>query len=180
MIDMNIVETERLVLRKLTKDDSLDVFKILSDSETVKYLNLDAVNNVDDVIKLIEEYLNGYKEGNKFPFAIVDKNTNNFIGVFLIKLDIFDDDCFEFTVYIDKEFWNKGVYTEVLPKMIQFAFENIETGNFRGFVMKNNTASAKVLLKNNFKLEKSFTVEGLPEEIESYLMTKNFYYSNYR
>ena len=62
--------------------------------------------------------------------------------------------------------------------MTEFAFEEIKTENFRGFVMKSNKISARVLIKNNFILEKEFKVEGLPEIIQSYLMTKEDYYNN--
>ena len=117
--------------------------------------------------------------GEKFPFAIIDSTTDTFVGVFLIKLDVFDDDCFEFTVYIKKEYWNHGVYSEILPHMVDFAFTTIKTGNFRGFVIINNKSSSKVLKKSGFRLEKTFTVAGLPEPIESYLITKQEYFNSH-
>lgn len=180
MVDMDVIETERFWLRKVTLDDSKDIFGILSDSDTIRYLNLNSISNICDVEELVEEYLRENAEGNKYPFAIIEKKSSAFVGVFLIKLDLYDEDCFEFTVYIDKKFWNQGVYSEVLPQMVKFSFEKIGTGNFRGFVMQSNASSARVLLKNKFILEKTFEVEGLPDMIESYLMTKEFYYANYK
>lgn len=179
MLNMYVVHTSRFILRKVTENDCEDIFSILKDRETVKYLNLPSITELGDVNELIKEYLHGYQNGTKYPYVIIDKQTNRLIGVFLIKLDLYDDDCFEFTVYIGKNFWNKGVYSEVLPEMMKFAFDCIKTGNFRGFVMRSNISSAKVLLKNKFSLEKTFAVEGLPEMIESYLMTRNYYYSEY-
>ena len=59
--------------------------------------------------------------------------------------------------------------------MTKVAFEDIKTGNFRGFVKESNEASSRVLEKCNFKLEKIFNVPGIDEKIKSYLMTKEEY-----
>ena len=174
---MNNISTKRFNLRKIKLEDSKDVFIILNDKETVRYLNLSSINSEEDAKNLIKNYLIDLEKRKKFPFAICKKDSDEFIGVFLIKLDLYDEDCFEFTIYINKKYWNQGVYSEILPYMVEFAFEEIKTGNFRGFVMKNNKISARVLIKNNFILEKEFKVEGLPEIIQSYLITKEDYYN---
>lgn len=176
---MENIETNRFILRKVNKEDAIDIFEILSDKETIENLNMGIHNEIEDTKKLINEYLIGADKGEKYPFAIIDKEMKEFVGVFLIKLDLFDEDCFEFTVYIKKKFWNKGIYTEVLKYMIRFAFEKIGTGNFRGFVMEKNQVSSRVLEKCNFKLEKIFAVEGIEGKIKSYLITKEEYNKNY-
>ncbi len=168
-------QTDRLILRKVKQEDAKEIFNILSDKETTNYLNMSMHQTIEDTKKMIEEYLQGYKNKTKYPFSILDKKTKKLIGVFLIKLDIFDEDCFEFTIYLKKEFWNQGIYTEVLKKQIPFVFETIKTQNFRGFVMEKNEASSRVLEKCHFKLEKIFEVEGIEGKIKSYLMTKEDY-----
>lgn len=172
---MEKIETNRFILRKVVKEDKEEIFKILSDEDVIQNLNMDIHKNIIDTEKLIEEYLLENEKGTKYPFAIIEKETNKFLGVFLIKLDLFDEDCFEFTVYIGKEYWGKGIYTEVLPYMTKFSFEEIKTGNFRGFVMEKNVASSKVLEKCGFKLEKIFEVPGLEGKIISYLITREEY-----
>lgn len=175
---MKNIETKRFILRKVEYEDKLNIFEILSDKDVIKNLNMTIHKNIEDTRKMIKEYLDENKKGNKYPFAIIEKETNEFVGVFLIKLDLFDEDCFEFTVYIKRKFWNKGIYTEVLKYMIKFAFEDIKTGNFRGFVMEGNEASSKVLEKNGFNLEKIFSVKGIEKKIKSYLITREDYYKD--
>ena len=172
---MENIVTNRFILRKVNKEDSTEIFKILSDKDVNENLNMDIHVNILDTDKLIEEYLGENKNGNKYPFAIIDKNTKEFLGVFLIKLDLYDEDCFEFTIYIGKDNWGKGIYTEVLPYMTEYAFTKIQTGNFRGFVMEKNIASSKVLEKCGFTLEKVFEVPGLNGKIKSYLITREEY-----
>ena len=170
-----IIETERFILKLLEKENAFKVFNILSNPKVIENLNMNIHTSIDDSIKLIDDYYEGFSKLEKYPFEILDKKTNDFLGVFLIKLDLFDEDCFEFTVYISKEEWGKGIYTEVLPYMTKFAFEKIGTGNFRGFVMEKNIASSKVLEKCGFELEKIFEVPGLEGKIISYLITKENY-----
>lgn len=172
---MRTIETERLLLRKIDDNDAENIFIILSDNEVINNLNMDIHKEIDDTRKLINEYQQGYDEGTKYPFAIIEKNTNKFVGVFLIKIDLFDEDCFEFTIYLNKKYWGRGIYTEVLPYMIKFAFEDIKTGNFRGFVMEKNIASSKVLERCGFKLEKKFDVPGIEGKILSWLITSEEY-----
>ena len=151
---MENIETKRFILRKVEVNDAEYIFKILSDKDVIENLNMDIHKNISDTENMLKEYFEENEKGNKYPFSIIDKETNKFVGVFLIKLDLYDEDCFEFTVYISKEEWGKGIYTEVLPYMTKFAFEKIGTGNFRGFVMEKNIASSKVLEKCGLNLKK--------------------------
>lgn len=173
---MEQILTNRFILRKIEKEDAKFVFSILNNPEVIENLNMDLHEKIEDTEKLIEDYLIENEKGTKYPYAIIEKDTNNFLGVFLIKVDLFDEDCFEFTIYLKKEAWGKGIYTEVLPYMSEAAFEVVKTGNFRGFVMEKNDASSRVLEKCNFKLEKTFEVPGLEGKIKSYLMTKEDFY----
>lgn len=61
--------------------------------------------------------------------------------------------------------------------MVKFAFEDIGTGNFRGFVMERNLVSAKVLKKAGFTLEKIFEIPSIDGKILSFLITKEEYFN---
>ena len=126
-------------------------------------------NKIEDTEKLLNDYYEGLGKNEKFPYEIIDKKTQDFIGVFLIKLDLYNEDSFEFTIYLDEKHWNKGVYTEILPYMVKTAFDEINTKYFRGYVKEKNIASMKVLEKNGFDLEKNFYVDGISDLIYSYI-----------
>lgn len=166
------IETKRFFLSKIMMEDADEVFKILSNPNIIANLNMEIHKSIDDTRKLIENYLLELKQKTKFPYKIINKKNGEFIGVFLNKLDLYDEDCFEFTIYLNEKYWGQGVYTEVLPYMIDSAFEVAKTGNYRGFVKEFNIASRKVLEKSNLKLEKIFNVPGIEEKIYSYLITK--------
>lgn len=169
------IVTERFILRKIKKSDVYDIYTMLSNPKIITNLNMDLHTSIKDTEAMIKDYLEEFAKGNKFPFAIVDKESKDLLGVFLIKLDLFDDDCFEFTIYIKEEYWNKGIYKEVLPYMVKFSFEKIKTSNFRGFVMEKNKVSGRVLENSGFIIEKIFDVDGIDGKIKSYLLTKEMY-----
>lgn len=172
---MKTIETERFILRKVEIKDVEKIYNILNNEKVVATLNMHIHRDIDDTYKLLDSYFEGLDKNTKFPFSIIDKETKEFIGVFLIKLDLYDEDCFEFTIYLDEKYWGNGTYKEVLPYMIEFAFEDICTGNFRGFVMEKNVASAKVLEKVGFTLEKIFEVPSIEGKILSFLITREEY-----
>lgn len=104
---MRVVETERFILRKVELDDAKSIYNILSDKDVILNLNMEIHENIEDTYKLLDDYFEGLSKNTKFPYAIVDKNSNEFIGVFLMKLDLYDEDCFEFTIYLDKRHWGE-------------------------------------------------------------------------
>ena len=173
-------ETNRCKFRLVKDTDEKDIFEILSDEDVITNLNMDIHKSILDTRQMLKDYKKEFINGNKLPLAIISKDTNEFIGVFLIKLDLYNEDAFECTVYLKKKFWNKGIYSEILPSMIKFAFEVIQTKNFRGYVMEKNKASARGLEKNGFKLEKIFNVPGIDEKIYSFLITLEMYEKSYR
>ena len=172
---MRDIETKRFILRKVKMEDAEKIYKILSNEKVISTLNMEKHKSIGDTYNMLNSYEEEFSKKTKFPFAIINKETKEFIGVFLIKLDLYDDDCFEFTIYLDEQHWGKGTYKEVLPYMIKFAFEDICTGNFRGFVMEKNLVSAKTLENSGFNLEKIFKVPGINGNILSFLITRQEY-----
>ena len=169
------IETKRFILRQVNINDNEDIFEILSNEKVIPNLNMDIHKSIEDTNNLIKEYEEGLEKNEKFPFAIIDKETKAFLGVFLVKLDLYDEDCYEFTIYLKEDYWGNGIYTEITPYMVKFAFEVINTGNVRGFVKESNIASRKVLEKLGFKLEKIFDVPGINQKIYSYLVINDDY-----
>lgn len=169
------IETNRLILRQTNLEDKQNIYNLLSDEEVVKNLNLTIHSKIEDTENLLRDYFKGLENGTKLPYTIIDKETKKFVGIFLIKLDLYNEDAYEFTIYMSKEFWGKGIYKEILPYMVKVAFEIVKTKNFRGYAMEKNIASIKVLEKSNFKLEKIFKVDGIDDMIYSFLITEQMY-----
>ena len=114
-------ETNRCKFRLVKDTDEKDIFEILSDEDVITNLNMDIHKSILDTRQMLKDYKKEFINGNKLPLAIISKDNDDFIGVFLIKLDLYNEDAFECTVYLKKKFWNKGIYSEILQyhKLIQ-------------------------------------------------------------
>ncbi|HFS67425.1 MAG TPA: N-acetyltransferase [Flavobacteriia bacterium] len=67
------------------------------------------------------------------------------------------EDLNRFTVelgyWIGEPFWNKGIASRAIKKMIVYGFQNLDINRIFASTLETNIASQKVLLKNNFIFE---------------------------
>jgi len=61
----------------------------------------------------------------------------------------------EIGYWLAEKFWGKGIATEAIKWMVNYAFDNYHINRIYATVFGTNIASQKVLLKNNFVLEAS-------------------------
>lgn len=68
------------------------------------------------------------------------------------KTDVHCKDA-EIGYMLDSDLWSRGIMTEAVKQICQMSFEQLDLIRLTGLVYKPNTASQKVLEKNNFILE---------------------------
>jgi len=92
------------------------------------------------------------ESSNNTVFGIFYKNTlAGAIGIHR------SEDINRFTVelgyWLGEPFWNKGIATIAVKKMIHYAFNNLDINRIFASTLETNFASQRVLLKNNFIFE---------------------------
>jgi RimJ/RimL family protein N-acetyltransferase len=92
-------------------------------------------NNKDDVMLAIE--VQGEAAGG--------------IGLHGMK-DVYKYNC-EIGYWLSETHWGKGITTEAVGALVQFAFEQTQWLRLFACIFENNPASMKVLEKNGFRLE---------------------------
>lgn len=162
--------TERFVIRDLELNDCNDVYKLLNDDDIIDNLNMNKPQSVNETKDFIEKYLDGKNKFEKYPFAIEDRTTGELIGVFLLKLDIYRESGFEYTVFLGEGYRGIGAFGEIIPHMISFAFNEIKTPCLRAYIMEKNDYSIKSTIKAGFSLERIFKVDGIEGLIHSYII----------
>ncbi|MFW9976179.1 MAG: GNAT family N-acetyltransferase, partial [Candidatus Thorarchaeota archaeon] len=75
-----ILETNRLVLRQLTVDDSENWFKNLSDDEVAVLIGMEPLENVEDSKSIINSFIDRYEKKIGMAWAIILKEDESFIG----------------------------------------------------------------------------------------------------
>lgn len=110
------LETERLILRKFTKDDLDALFLILKAEEVNKFLPWYPMKNLEETKRFYEEkYAAVYSEPQGYAYAICLKSDNYPIGY--IKVDI--SDSYDLGYGLRKEFWHKGIVSEAAQALVE-------------------------------------------------------------
>jgi ribosomal-protein-alanine N-acetyltransferase len=97
-----------------------------------------------------------YLEKNGIVWALINKESGKFMGHFAF-FHIKHDDCrCEVGYMMLPEFWNKGLMTEALKKMIPLAFGPMNFHSIEANLNPGNEASRRILEKLGFEKEGYF------------------------
>lgn len=137
------IETSRLLLRGFTKDDALWAYSIWNNPEMGKYLPDEAKEEIDDeAVKELEDL----GEDNECCYLIpVLKNSLEPVGTCSFIMSE-DKEIYDIAYCVHKEFWCKGYATEIAQGMIDYA-RSQGAKKVTIFVNQENIASNRVAQK---------------------------------
>lgn len=148
--------TQRLFIRKLENPDINNLIKIFSNPDAVRYISSRGItDSKDKAEEFVRRQINRYNKNLFGQFALILKDTNEFVGTCgLLSQKIDNIDEIKIAYRILPLHRNKGYATDASKKFIDFAFENNLTESVPSEIDKRNTASQKVAVKNRMKFEK--------------------------
>ena len=154
-LPLKILETQRLLLRRLTLDDLDALFALYRDPEIRKYFP-EGTLNYEETREELEWFLNGHPHHPQLGlWATILKETGQFIGrCGLLPWTI--DGCQEVEVayLLDKQVWGQGLATEAARAIVQHAFEQLGYSRIIVLVDRENAASIRVATKIGMTFEK--------------------------
>lgn len=164
------IETERIKLVKIEEYMLNDVYEYSSDASVSEFL-LWSIHESKEYTREYLKYIKHlYKKCNFFDWAIIIKTENKMIGTCgFSEIDIKNNRAFVGYV-LNSKYWNRGIATEALRLVIDFAFENLNLSEIHAKFMSDNFKSKKTLEKCGFifdeiKKEK-IVVKGIEREVE--------------
>lgn len=138
-----IVETERLMIRKLVHDDFNALLSIMGKPE-VMYAWEHGFSE-DDVHIWIERQLMRYAKDGIGYFAVELKESGLLIGQSgLMKTTMNENEVVEIGYIFDNTYWHKGYATEVAKTLIAYAFDSLELPAVYCSIRPENKASIRV------------------------------------
>ena len=180
--DLPSLETERLIIRKLTMKDANDIYEYASDPEVSKFVTWEPHKSVVDTVNFIRAIMKQYIDGQPSPWAIVHKENNKIIGTGGYNLWIKEHSKAEIGYAISARYWNRGIMTEALREIINFGFERMNLHRAEARVYVENTASERVMQKCGMKYEgilrESWFVKGIFQDIKMYSILKSEFTSD--
>jgi len=140
-----IIETDRLLLREFILDDTEKFYQLNLNPNVIKYTGDAAFKSIEEAKLFLENY-NDYKVNGYGRWAVINKESNEFIGWCGLKYGELENETDIGFRFFEEE-WNKGYATESAAACLKYGFEALKLKRIIGRAMKENTASIKVLEK---------------------------------
>jgi RimJ/RimL family protein N-acetyltransferase len=146
---MMIIENGKLLIRELIQNDVKVIFELYSDKEAMKFRGSEPFENIDEAEKMLKKVADNIKNGTEYRYGIIEKETNNLIGTYLIT-PITIIECMV-GCSIGKKYWRLGYGIEVMMLMSEY-LRNLKYEKIVGLIKKENIPSIKLVEKMNFVL----------------------------
>lgn len=156
---MPTLETERLILRKLTKKDAGDVYEYSSNPNVPRYLTWSVHESYGYTKKYLKFLVSKYKTGEYLDWGIVLKSSGKLIGTCGFTSIETAHARGEIGYVLNEAYWNKGYVTEAVERVLEYAFRDLELNRIEARVMEGNAASISLLNKCGMAFEGTFKEE---------------------
>ena len=142
-----VLETDRLVLRRLSRKDASDIFSFASDPEVSRYVLWEAHRSVSESRYYIQYMKSLYRRGLPSSWGVVLKKTGRIIGTIGFMWFSEANRSAEIGYSFARPEWNKGYATEALGTVIRSAFASLTLNRLEAQHDIRNPASGRVMEK---------------------------------
>ena len=174
--DLPIIETERLLLRKITFNDADDIYEYTSDQLVSQYVTWDHHETIMDTKGFIHFVNQQYTLKKLAPWGIEYKDNGKLIGT----IDFVSWQPKHFTAEIGyaitRAYWGKGMTTEATKALIDFGFTKMNVVRIQARCMIENIGSQRVMEKCGMSFEgiirKAIFSKGQQHDLKLYSILK--------
>jgi RimJ/RimL family protein N-acetyltransferase len=145
--DMNLIETERLILRGFKESDVDDVFEFSSNPEVLSYTGEKPLTQKSQAMDIIRNiWFSDYAKYGFGRWAVIHKQDNKLFGFAGLKY-LADIDEVDIGYRFLPQYWGQGLATEAAIPFMKYGFEDLKLKKIIGIAMEENIASCKILEK---------------------------------
>ena len=159
------LNTERLHLRQLKKEDANEIFILRSDESVNEFINRQKAKTIEDALQHIDKINTGINNNENIQWAITLKDNPVLIGTISLWNIVKENDCAEIGYELLPQFQGKGIMQEALSRVLAYGFENLKFKIIEAWLNADNLRSIKLLEKNNFR--RDFDAENKIDKIEN-------------
>lgn len=154
------ITTSRLIIRDHIEEDLVAMHELLSDEKTMFYLPGLREKSIEGTKQNLQNAIDEANSVNrrKFFFAIIDKNTQDYIGEigFTKKIESTLGNVMDLGYLIKEVYWGKGIITEASKAVISYAFNNLSAIKIESGCISDNKGSECVMKKLGMIKEAEF------------------------
>ena len=183
-IGTKTIETDRMILRRLTVDDAIVAYNNWCNSDKVaRYVIWDKHTSPEVTINLFTIWEKEYEEENTFRWICELKDTHDLVGTIDVQKRFINYGTCEIGYCYSDKYWNNGYGTEALKAVIKYLFEECDADTVFADHMSNNPASGRVMEKAGMKYEgvvrsRVIDKDNNRNDLVSYSILKDEYFNN--
>ncbi len=153
LANLPTIETERLLLRKITLNDASDMFEYASNPQVSEYTMWSTHTSIEDTKYFLKSLTKMYKRRELVDWGIVHKAEKKFIGTCGFVEWSMTHSRAEIGYALSARYWREGYMSEAVNAIIEFGFREMLLNRIVGRCEVNNIASARVMEKVGMQLE---------------------------
>jgi len=163
---MIIVETERLLIRRLSPDDAPFILTLLNEPSFIRYIGDKGVRNLDDARRYIADGPVKSYEVNGFGLYLVQLKANGErIGMCgVLKRDTLPDPDVGFAFL--PAYWNQGYAFESTSAVMNHAQQDFGLKRILAITSPDNEASEKLLGKIGLRFDRLIKLSADASEVK--------------
>lgn len=146
------ITTPRCCLREIVSPDQQQIFEGLSDLDVIKYYGV-SYKTFEETLLQMEWYENLLKTETGIWWGINFHCTKELIGACGFNNISTEHKKTEMGYWLMPQNWKKGIMIEVMPSIINYAFNILNLHRIEATVENDNLASKNLLLKLGFEYE---------------------------
>ena len=145
-----VLETERLVLRQPRPGDAPAIFAILSDPETMRYMDTPPMGDVGEAEAMIARAAERFAAGDSLKWAVTLRDRDELIGECTLFRIHSDSRRAEIGYYLGRSHWGNGYNHEALTRIVDYGFDDLGLNRIEADLDPQNVASAKAVRRLGF------------------------------
>jgi [ribosomal protein S5]-alanine N-acetyltransferase len=151
-----VLETERLILRAATADDSAPMFRIMADPLVMRYFGRSPMSSLDQAVERIHSINKAFQEQEGVRWVMTLRGQSQFIGTCGFWRLVKEHERAEIGYELASEFWGRGLMPEAVGAALKFGFTTLGLHTVEANIHPDNTSSRRVLEKLGFVQEGYF------------------------
>lgn len=148
-----VLETNRLVLRQIEKDDASSILIYLSDKEVMKYYGLEPFKTIKEALSEISWYRSIRNKRTGIRWGITLKGKNEIIGSCGFFNMIPQHYRTEIGYELHRNYWRQGIASEALEAIVRYGFESMNIQRMEALIEPLNISSQRLAEKQGFLRE---------------------------
>ena len=152
-MNMPVLRTNRLLLRKMSPEDADDMFSYASREDVTEYLLWSPHKSRSYTHDYLRYVKARYAIGEFYDWAVVEKSSGRMIGTCGFTRFDCQNNSAEIGYVLNPEYHGLGYATEAAERVIRYGFEELGVNRIEARFMEGNTRSLRVMEKLGMSFE---------------------------